>query len=98
MVELIMLGAAVGAVGAGYVNVRRFVRERLRFVDGVQRRGAPYAAGAIAALAAAPVVVLLPVVGGGTALLFGAAVGLGVARGARDIRGSLSLPEARGIR
>jgi hypothetical protein len=96
MLELMMLGAAVGAVGAGYVQVRRFVRERLRFVDGVQRRGAPYAAGVVAALAAVPVVAVLPVVGGGTAILFGAAIGLGVARGARDVRASLALPAPRG--
>jgi hypothetical protein len=86
MLELIMLGAAVGAIGAGYLNVRRFVRDRLRFVDGVQRGSAPYVAGAAATVAALPVVWLLPVLGAGTALLFGAGIGLGVARGARDVR------------
>jgi hypothetical protein len=68
------------------MKVRHFVRGRLRFVDGVQRRGTPYLAGALAAVAAVPLVWLLPVLGGGTALLFGAGVGLGVAHGARDVR------------
>lgn len=95
ILELIMMGAALGAVGAGYVHVRRFVRERLRFVDGVQRRSTPYAVGAVAGLAALPLVWVLPAVGGGMAILFGAAVGLGVSRGARDVRASLSLPEPR---
>ena len=38
------------------------------------------------ALVAAPIVFVLPVVGAGTAILFGASVGAGVARGAKDVR------------
>lgn len=84
MIELVLLGAAgVGAL-AGYVKTRQFVRNRLRFVDAVQRRSAPFVAGGAAALAAAPVVWVLPVVGGGSAVLFGAAVGWGVVKGRRD--------------
>lgn len=86
MIELLILGAAVGGIGAGYVRMRRFVRERLRFVDAVQRPFTPLLAGAVAAVAAAPVVWVLPVVGGGTAVLFGAGVGLAVSHGARDVR------------
>lgn len=85
MIELVLLGAAAG-IGVGYVKVRRFVRERLRFVDAVQEPAAPFAVGAVAALAAAPVVWLLPVVGAGTALVFGAGMGLAVSHGARDVR------------
>lgn len=93
MIELLILGAAVGGIGAGYVKVRRFVRERLQFVDAVQRPVAPVAVGAAAAVVAAPVVWLLPVIGGGTAVLFGAGVGLAVSHGARDVRrGQRSLP------
>lgn len=88
MIELLILGAAAGGIGAGYARVRRFVRERLRFVDVVQRSSAPVIAGALGAVAAAPVVWLLPVIGGGTALMFGAGVGLAVRHGARDIRRS----------
>lgn len=93
MIELLILGAAAGGIGAGYVSVRRFVRERLRFVDAVQRPAAPALAGAAAAVLAVPVVWLLPVVGAGTAVLFGAGVGLAVSHGAKDIRrGQRSLP------
>jgi hypothetical protein len=92
MFELIVLGAAVVA----YVQVRRFVRERLRFVDGIQRRGLPFAAGVATTLAMFPVVWLLPGVGGGMAILIGGAIGLGVSRGARDVRASLSLPLRQG--
>ncbi len=92
MIELLILGAAAGGIGAGYVRARRFVRHRLRFVDAVQRPAAPIIAGTAAAIAAAPVVLLLPVVGGGTALLFGAGLGLAVRHGARDIRQGHTLP------
>ena len=88
MIELLILGAAVGGIGAGYVKVRSFVRERLRFVDAVQRPVAPILAGTAAAVVAAPVVWLVPVIGGGTAVLFGAGVGLAVSHGARDVRRS----------
>lgn len=78
---------AGGAIAlAGYVKSRSFVRDRLRFVDAAQTARAPFIAGTVATLAAAPVVAILPVIGAGTALAFGASVGLGVALGARDVR------------
>jgi hypothetical protein len=40
----------------------------------------------LAAVVAIPLVAILPIVGVGTALFFGASVGLGVAAGAKDIR------------
>ena len=70
----------------GYIAVRRFVRDRLRFVDAVRRPLAPWLAGGVATLLAAPVMWLLPVVGGGTALIFGLGVGVGVASGRKDLR------------
>lgn len=88
MIELLIFGAVAGGIGAGYTRLRRFVRDRLRFVDAIQSPIAPLAAGAVGAIVAAPVVWLLPVVGGGTALLVGAGVGLAVRHGARDIRRS----------
>lgn len=88
MLALIALGVTVAAAVAGYVNTRRFVRHRLRYVDAVQRTVAPFVAGAAASLVAAPIVWLVPVLGLGTALLFGFAVGTGVAHGARDVRRS----------
>lgn len=86
MIELLILGAATGGIGAGYLKARRFVRRRLRFVDAVQRPGVPLMVGTVATLAAAPVVWVVPVIGGGTALLFGAGLGLAVRHGARDLR------------
>lgn len=85
MIELILLGVAGAGALAGYVKTRHFVRDRLRYVDAVQRRSAPFVAGGAAAVAAAPLVWVLPVLGGGSALLFGAAVGWGVVKGRRDI-------------
>lgn len=93
MIELLILGAAAGGIGAGYMKVRRFVRERLRFVDAVRRPVAPLFVAAVGTLAAAPVVWIVPVIGGGTALLFGAGVGLAVRHGARDLQqGYRALP------
>lgn len=86
MIELLIVGAAVGGIGAGYTRMRRFVRERLRFVDGVQRPAAPLVAGVVAVIVASPIAWILPVLGGGTALLFGAGMGLAVRHGARDLR------------
>jgi len=81
---------ATGAAGAGYVGSKRFVKQRLRFVDQIQKPGVAVAVGTVAALAALPVVALLPFVGGGTALLFGVAVGAGTRAGARQIRNWVS--------
>ncbi|MGH7665631.1 MAG: hypothetical protein ACRENI_15285 [Gemmatimonadaceae bacterium] len=86
MIALIAMLIALGAAMAGFKLARRFVRERLRFVDAVQRRIAPFAAGLGAMLLAAPVALLLPIVGAGTAISVGLGVGFGVARGAKDVR------------
>lgn len=86
MFELLMLAAAGVATLAGYRKARQFVRGRLRFVDAVQKPAAPVLAGVAGALAAGPVVWLLPVLGGGAAIIFGIGVGLGVAHGARDVK------------
>lgn len=86
MIEIIALAVTFTATIAGHVGARRFVRERLRFVDAVQRRRAPWIAGGAALLIAAPIAWVAPVIGLGSALLFGAAVGTGVAYGARDVR------------
>ena len=79
--------AATGAASIwGYVQTRRFMRQRLRFVEPAQKPIAPVVAGAAAAAIAAPVVWLLPVVGAGTAILFGAGVGIGASHGQKDVR------------
>lgn len=83
-----LLSAALttGAVGAGYIGTKRFVKQRLRFVDEVQNPRAPLVTGTVAALVAVPVVAFVPFVGAVTAVLFGAAVGAGTRAGAREIR------------
>jgi hypothetical protein len=83
-----MIGLAITLAVAliGYWQAKQFVQSKLRFVDAVHKATAPLLAGVAAAAVAMPVVWLLPVVGTGTALLFGASVALGVNAGARDIR------------
>lgn len=86
METLIWLGITGAASLVGYVQSRRFVRQRLRFVDGVQKPVAPVVAGAVAAVVAAPVAWILPFVGTGAAVLFGLGVGIGTRQGAVDVR------------
>jgi hypothetical protein len=83
MFELIVVGTA-GVMG--YLKSRDFVQRRLQFVDGVLRPSAPLIAGTVAAAVALPVVAVVPVIGAGTALVFGAAVGMGTRAGAARIR------------
>ena len=89
MFTFLAFALAGAAAILGHVQSRRYVRNRLRFVDGIQNPAVPIVAGVAATLIAAPVVWLLPIVGGGTALLFGLGVGTGVAAGAREAK---SLP------
>ncbi len=85
MIEILWL-AATGAAGVfGYAKSRRFVRGRLRFVEGVRKPYVPFLAGGAAAAAAAPVAWLLPIVGTASAVIFGASVGAGVASGRKDL-------------
>lgn len=82
--ELIAIGAAGAALVGGFGWTRDFVRNRLRFVDAVHAKPAPWIAGAAATLLAAPVVALLPIVGAGTALALGVGAGLGVRSAQKD--------------
>jgi sorbitol-specific phosphotransferase system component IIBC len=77
---------ALLAVVIGYSGARRFVRDRLRYVDGAQKGTAPIVAGIVAFLIALPLSWLLPLVGTGTAIAFAISVATGVASGARDIK------------
>ena len=86
MFSFIAMLVAVLAVIFGYSGARRFVRDRLRYVDGAQKGTAPIIAGIVAFLIALPVVWLLPIVGTGTAIAFAVSVATGVAVGARDIK------------
>ena len=86
MFTLIGLAISIAIAAFGYLAARSFVQEKLRFVDAVHHFAVPLIVGISAMLIAAPVVWLLPLVGKGTAILFGLGVGAGVSSGARDIR------------
>lgn len=86
---LIGVIAATVAAGFGFSIARNFTRARLRYVDAINHPVAPLAAGIGACALGAFVVPFIPFVGLGTAIAFGASVGLGVASGAREIRRAL---------
>jgi hypothetical protein len=88
-----IISLALMAVGVimGYGTARRFVRDRLRFVDSAHKPSVPLIVGIVAFLVCVPIVNLisiLPLVhlGGGAALLLGASVGLGTRAGSKDVR------------
>lgn len=85
MIELIILGAVTAA---GYFPSKKFVKERLRYVDAAQNPAAPVVAGVAAAAVVSPLAAL-PVITLGTAALFGIGVGFGVRSGVRAIRRAL---------
>jgi hypothetical protein len=86
VLDILAFAATIAAAAFGYISARKFVRDRLKFVDGAQNVTAPIIAGFCAWAIATPLTWLLPLVGVGTAIAFGAAVGIGVRAGARDIR------------
>ena len=86
MLELIGIGIAGAASVYGHLKSRRFVRRRLRYTSVVEKPGLGIAAGVAAAVLAAPIAGILPLIGTGTALLFGAGVGTGVSMGAKEAR------------
>ena len=83
IIELAHLAIAGVALVGGYGWTKSFVQRKLRFVDAVHSRPAPWVAGVAAALVAAPVT-LLPLVTGVAAVALGVGVGLGVKAGQRD--------------
>ena len=88
----IVISFAIAMVLATVLHggARKFVRDRLRYVDSVQKGFVPFIAGAAALIVMIPVAGLLPFVGIGTALTAGLAVGSGVAAGVRDIKTGVS--------
>lgn len=84
LLPLLILGSVV--LGA-HVASRRFVRRRLRFTRFVDRPAAlGLVAGGAVALAAVPVLALVPPAGLGTAVIVGVGAGSGAGLGARDSR------------
>lgn len=93
MWSIIVLGVSFAISWMTYGTARRFVRERLRYVEAALTPGAAVVAGVVATIVAAPVVGLLHIIpivgaliGGGTALVFGLSVGFGVRSGALDVK------------
>jgi hypothetical protein len=86
MLTLFSFLLALGVAIVLHRSTRTFVRNRLRYVDAVQKGIAPWAAGGAAFLIGALLAPILPLVGFGTAITAGLAVGTGVAAGVRDIR------------
>ncbi len=81
-IELII---ALGLGGFGYFKTRRFVRERLRFVDVVQRPVIPVIAGVGTAVATGVLVAVVPFIGGlAIPVLAGLGIGVGISHGAKD--------------
>jgi len=86
MLLMISLLIALAVAFFGFSASRRFVRDKLRFVDAAQRASAPWLAGGGALLIGVILAALIPGVGVPTAVTFALAIGTGVAAGARDVR------------
>ena len=86
MFGLIGLGIAAAVGIVGHMKSRKFVGRRLRFTSLVEKPGIGLAAGVAATIVASPVVAVLPLVGVGTALAFGAGIGTGVSLGVADAK------------
>ncbi|MGD2047351.1 MAG: hypothetical protein PVJ80_15515 [Gemmatimonadota bacterium] len=83
-----LLAAGIAGVAGvyGHIKSRSFVGQRLRYTSIVEKPALGVWAGVGAAVLAAPVVALLPIVGGGTAIAIGLGVGTGVAVGVHDTK------------
>jgi hypothetical protein len=89
VLQLLAFAATSAAVIVGFVQSKSFVTRKLRYVEAVHTRRAPWIAGLGAAVVAGLAVALIPVLGAGTAIAFGVSVGFGVAAGAREVRREL---------
>jgi hypothetical protein len=86
---LISIGISLAVTTFGYAVARKYVRDRLKYVDAVQTMKAPIIAGLVAWALFMPLTIfplLGSFIGLGTAIVFGLSVGLGVRAGANDIR------------
>jgi UDP-N-acetylmuramyl pentapeptide phosphotransferase/UDP-N-acetylglucosamine-1-phosphate transferase len=83
-----MIAFIIATVAAlfGYSAAKKFVRDRLRFVDGAHKPATPFIAGIGAYLVALVVVGLLPIVGWGTAVAFALSVAFGTAAGSKEVK------------
>ena len=86
MFSMIAIIIATVAAIFGYNAAKRFVRDRLRFVEGAHKPTAPIIAGISTFLIGWLVVGLLPIVGIGTAISFALSVAFGAAAGSREVK------------
>jgi hypothetical protein len=84
MFGFLAAGIAGAAAVVGHIKSRSFVGKRLRYTSIVEKPALGLWAGVGATILAAPVVAILPIVGGGTAIAIGLGVGTGVAVGVND--------------
>jgi hypothetical protein len=82
---LISIAISLALTTAGFAVARRYVRDRLKFVDAVHTMKAPIIAGLVSWAVMMPLTVF-PLIGVGTAIVFGLSVALGVRAGAKDIK------------
>lgn len=76
--------ASLAAIVGGYLGTKRFVLNRLRYVDAATDPAAPWVAGAAGTVAGLPFA-LLPILTVGTAVSLGAGIGWGVYRAGREL-------------
>ena len=86
IIGFVSLVLTVSLVYFGYSTARRFVRDRLRFVEGARKMHIPFVVTLAVLAVAVPLAWLLPFVSVGSALALGVGVGAGVAAGGRDLR------------
>jgi len=86
MFEFIGLILTVMVVYFGFTTARRFVRDRLRFVEGARKPHIPFVVAFAVLAVTIPIAWILPLVSVGSALALGLGVGVGVAAGGRDLR------------
>ena len=82
---LVSIGISLAVTSFGFAVARRYVRDRLKFVDAIHTMKAPILAGLVGWAVFMPLT-MLPLIGVGTAIVFGLSVGLGVRAGAKDIK------------
>lgn len=82
---LLSIGISLAVTSFGFAVARRYVRDRLKFVDAIHTMKAPILAGLVGWAVFMPLT-MLPLIGVGTAIIFGLSVALGVRAGAKDIK------------
>lgn len=86
MFAFISLVLTLSVVYYGYTTARRFVRDRLRYVEGARKPHIPFLVAFAVLAVTVPIAAILPFIGVGSALALGVGVGAGVAAGGRDLR------------